>query len=58
MSDIDGPVECIGNGTDGSGCGEVQGRSGYTCGRCGGMLMSKIALNAADELAAMRKGER
>ena len=58
MSDIDGPVECIGNGTDGSGCGEVQGKSGYACDLCGGMLLSKTAVKAADELAAMRKGEQ
>lgn len=53
--DIDSLVECIGNGTNGSGCGEVQGRSGYACGRCGGMLLSKTAVGEVGDLAAMRK---
>lgn len=53
MSDL---VVCIGNGANGSGCGEVLGSSGGVCSRCGGMLLSRLALKAADELAAMSMG--
>ena len=57
MSDNADIIVCIGDGTKGSGCGEAGGRSGDACSRCGGMLLSKIALKAADELAAMRQEE-
>ena len=44
-------VVCIGDGSNGAGCGPVKGRSGYCCKQCGGMLLSENSLQHAAELA-------
>lgn len=44
-------VMCVGDGSESAGCGEVKGKSGYTCHKCGGMLLSKAALKDAVKLA-------
>lgn len=49
--EIEDPVSCIGNGTKGAGCGYTGGKSGGTCPKCGGMLLSESSLKAADKLA-------
>ena len=51
-------THCIGDGTDGAGCGYTQGRSGDTCPRCGGMVLSARALREADALQQRMDAEQ
>jgi len=48
---------CIGDGREGSGCGYRGGRSGETCPRCGGALLSASALAKAEETARAWEAE-
>lgn len=41
-------VICIGTRAD-NGCGYIGGESGGTCPKCGGMLLSKEAIEIADK---------
>lgn len=48
-------AQCIGNGTEGNGCGNVAGKSGDTCPKCGGMMLSRQALEQAKDEPAQPK---
>lgn len=37
-------VSCVGSGRKNDGCGYMGGKSGYQCPKCGGMLLSSIAI--------------
>jgi len=43
-------VFCVGDGGKGKGCGRMHGKSGCTCPRCGGMLLSAKDLKVAKAL--------
>ncbi len=47
---LKGKVLCIGNRGD-NGCGHVGGKSGDTCPKCGGMLLSERSIKFADQVA-------